>query len=156
MIKEDAGMTPRWAMGWAAEMTDGQGDGQGTRKCRRVNAAEQMSWKCMRGGKRGSTQKTQTVGSRSLKSLVEISSIIIVKSCMFGMSQCLVLSAWMTRVCRNWWSCSSVLFENNPKSVLDFSGSKTFDGVEHGQCHECDRWPVNRAESYGFIINFTS
>lgn len=79
-------------MGWAAEMTDGQGDGLGMRKCRKVNAAEQMSWKCTQEGKRGSTPKTQTVGSRSLKSLVEIISMIIVKSCFFRMSQCLVLS----------------------------------------------------------------
>lgn len=74
-------------MGWAAEMTDGQGDGLGMRKCRKVNAAEQMSWKCTQEGKRGSTQKTQTVGSKSLKSLVKIISIIIVKSCIFRMSQ---------------------------------------------------------------------
>lgn len=79
-------------MGWAAEMTDGQGDGLGMRKCRKVNAAEQMSWKCTQEGKRGSTRKTQTVGSRSLKSLVKIIRIIIVKSCIFRMSQYLVLS----------------------------------------------------------------
>ncbi len=29
-------------------MTDGQRDGLGMRKCRKVNAAEQMSWKCTR------------------------------------------------------------------------------------------------------------
>ncbi len=53
-------------------MTDGQRDGLGMRKCRKVNAAEQMSWKCTRVGRRGSTWKTQTVGSRSLRPLVRM------------------------------------------------------------------------------------
>ncbi len=38
-------------------MTDGQRDGLGMRKCRKVNAAEQMSWKCTREERRGEGQR---------------------------------------------------------------------------------------------------
>lgn len=118
---------PRWAMGWAAEMTDRRRDGLGMRKCRKVNAAEQMSWKCRRVGKRGSMRKTQTVGSRSRKSLVKIIGRIIVKSWIFSTRikpDDHVLSCYLRTIQRASWS-----------SVEGKTSDCLCKGVEHGQCH---------------------
>ncbi len=62
-------------------------------------------------------------------------------------------------LCKTWWSCSPAGFENDPKSILCFNGSRTSDLSVTEKCHKFltfDQLPRNRAKAQTFVNHLLS